>query len=1019
MWKKSNIVTAREEEGFDDDNDSEYMAKIAEGDDVFSSLRAPEVGSGVSLAPPTRQVSVQQPTSLTPPSRRVTSIQPQLRQSHRNSLVSIPEDSRVSNDANSSVVLPSRLASRLSGVSQPSFGRMPTRGPYRGPHGRNPSAHGSPKSHRPPVHNPSRVASIALKRGGASTVEGTKTIRLSVMPTVNMPPSSGQSVARPPTAKLSFAPKRLLDIENGVSILISDQRFLPQQRFQELGEDGAIIVTEKSDGPVMTQEDAVFFEDRGRSLRDRIHAKDIRDFDANNEVGLMGGAWRGTLKRLVVVSMDSINALRLSRILQLFLPFLTGYEAYIIGQLIEALDSGRPRDIRYVLNVAFQNRNVSRILAQQMGPRFDFLWHWHTQITWNRLFDSWGQLPLVGITRFPATENFPATRDHALASIFRVALGEGNWITRVVTQNRQGLVTTNPNNTAQNLAAESNGFELANRNQFGTHMGRIKTNEFRFHHRLPTDESIVRTFVVNPAPTMINNGVVHVLRQLAKHWHNMLYQFSGNFAHQRQEQLNPFETLRFHMPVVLLTLSSLRGRNKWDAQVLGPCIRKLQELKPSMTTEGARALVRELIENIAVNVCGGVASVVDPLVDWLNAIYRSCEVLEDEAQQVYQIVTSVEIGIRLGHDLITQMSWKIPKDGQLKQAILNHILGKPPIPGISERRIRSALTLVTPRDKRTLIELVRNKMAGSKPAQLLLGRARTLLHRELRREVLNEVIRSISVGEEVTDVVHDEWYWLETDKGRRAVYRYDDKVTGRDQHRFVHVDSNVEKFVPLGHKGIKVFAYVPVAESITRAQKAFMTIELDHGKKFIYDAFMEFTFLRTALRRLVVLSQLHCEELDNARLNVLAEVQRCQHSQVSIKDMVPGETYFTYNHENKSYEPFVCQKTYSTGDPEWQELARKRIVKVPPQSIIVIGGGPTGLTATMHCLENCLVSGGVMKLYEARDAFQQGGATFERAQIVRLDARWIAMLRYHLGTGFEDVFIPATGETDSQLGNTL
>ena len=42
------------------------------------------------------------------------------------------------------------------------------------------------------------------------------------------------------------------------------------------------------------------------------------------------------------------------------------------------------------------------------------------------------------------------------------------------------------------------------------------------------------------------------------------------------------------------------------------------------------------------------------------------------------------------------------------------------------------------------------------------------------------------------------------------------------------------------------------------------------------------------------------------------------------------------------------------------------------------------------------MSGGTMKLSEARDSFAKGGATFERAQIVRLDARWIAMLRYHL-----------------------
>ena len=53
------------------------------------------------------------------------------------------------------------------------------------------------------------------------------------------------------------------------------------------------------------------------------------------------------------------------------------------------------------------------------------------------------------------------------------------------------------------------------------------------------------------------------------------------------------------------------------------------------------------------------------------------------------------------------------------------------------------------------------------------------------------------------------------------------------------------------------------------------------------------------------------------------------------------------------------------------------------------------------------------------DAFEQEAAAFERAQIVRLDARQISMLRYHLGTGYEDVFIPGKGETDAHHGNTL
>jgi hypothetical protein len=39
--------------------------------------------------------------------------------------------------------------------------------------------------------------------------------------------------------------------------------------------------------------------------------------------------------------------------------------------------------------------------------------------------------------------------------------------------------------------------------------------------------------------------------QVVRHWTNMLTQPYGNFAHQRQEQLRPFEFLRFHLPVIL------------------------------------------------------------------------------------------------------------------------------------------------------------------------------------------------------------------------------------------------------------------------------------------------------------------------------------------------------------------------------------------------------------------------------------------------------------------------------------
>ena len=143
------------------------------------------------------------------------------------------------------------------------------------------------------------------------------------------------------------------------------------------------------------------------------------------------------------------------------------------------------------------------------------------------------------------------TRDFTVATLLRAVLGEGNFLTRS-TSGRQALQTDQNNVVAQNLAAETTGFETANRNQFGSYMGRLKTKNFRRQHRLPVDESIVRSFQANPIGTVTNNGVEHVLGQLARHWRNMLYQEQGNFAHQRMEQLNPFQFLRFQLPPLLI-----------------------------------------------------------------------------------------------------------------------------------------------------------------------------------------------------------------------------------------------------------------------------------------------------------------------------------------------------------------------------------------------------------------------------------------------------------------------------------
>ena len=559
------------------------------------------------------------------------------------------------------------------------------------------------------------------------------------------------------------------------------------------------------------------------------------DFVSHNEINdsHLGQLWRAVLQSILLWSLDDTNALRLTRPLQLFLPFLTGHEAYLMSQVIQAMDNyphnssnssnaakrkrDNPYELEMALRQAFGNRNVSRILVQTMRVRFDFLWHWGTMVTWNRVFDGWGQLPFVGITSFPATENFPSTRNHALASMFRLFLGPGNWLTRVVTQGREALVTDNhpEATTAQNLAAESNGFEAANRNQFGTYFGRRKLNEFRLAHRLPTDESIVRTFVAQPMSTLVNNGVVHVLRQLAKHWHNILHQECGNFSHQRMEQLDPFETLRFHIPEVLLALSSLRGRNKWDSKVLGPMIQRLQGLKPGSNANEARSMLRELKTTVVSSVCAGVPSVANPFHSWLDAILVACDKIDAQAAKVYKLVLSVDKGIHLGYTLFTQVSWKVPSHVDLEQLILDHIHGKP-LPPNTKLRIRSALQQTTPRDMRTLIELVKNNLTDTRPAKLLLARVITLLQRELRRERLNRCLRQMSTGKTVSHVpVHREWYWLvEESGGKQDVYAYDELGSKGNTRRFVHVNSGKERWVSHPSKTVVLKSYIAVAEAI-------------------------------------------------------------------------------------------------------------------------------------------------------------------------------------------------------------
>lgn len=294
----------------------------------------------------------------------------------------------------------------------------------------------------------------------------------------------------------------------------------------------------------------------------------------------------------------------------------------------------------------------------------------------------------------------------------------------------------------------------------------------------------------------------------------------------------------------------------------------------------------------------------------------------------------------------------------------------------SRDAILAAVDKLAPKDYRLMRELVSKKIKGTDATDLLVGRTVSLVKREIQREALNRKIRESSRGKrkDATTLQINEWYWVKTDSGFR-IHLFKSMTASASRLRFVDVDVNIPVIFQAG--AVEVYEYLPVAEAISRAQKVFMTIELDYQTKFSYNAFMEFgkpdseSSLRTRLRRLLSLVQLQCSEMDKARHNVLSEIKK---------------------HRGRD-----CA----------------------PQSTVVLGGGPTGLLMAIHCAQSVIMSGGVLKVFESRDAYDKGAATFERAQIVRLDSRWIAMLRYHLGTSYEDVYVPLTGETDPHLGNTI
>ena len=58
----------------------------------------------------------------------------------------------------------------------------------------------------------------------------------------------------------------------------------------------------------------------------------------------------------MLVSLDDVNRAQITRTLQVSMPFFTGYEAFILDNLIGALDKGDKGTVSFVHQLLAQNR---------------------------------------------------------------------------------------------------------------------------------------------------------------------------------------------------------------------------------------------------------------------------------------------------------------------------------------------------------------------------------------------------------------------------------------------------------------------------------------------------------------------------------------------------------------------------------------------------------------------------------------------------------------------------------------
>lgn len=635
------------------------------------------------------------------------------------------------------------------------------------------------------------------------------------------------------------------------------------------------------------------------------------DIKYNNEIiqsaGKVGVFWRSTFKTLLItLTSDYQNSLHFAQALQIQVDFLSPHEALILGTVIEALL--QKSKVNDALKSAFKNRNVGRQLVQASSI-LNYFWHLGFQIQNARKFDALGRVMFLDkkVSFPPATENDLSSFFLSIRSILRLILGPGRYITRVVTRGREEFVVDDINAIAQNLAAETTGFEESMRNQFGNYFGRKRIDDFRVENRLVTDESVLRAFFSQPQSVLINNGTFHVLSVLKKHWENVVSNDFGTFSHQRMEQLNVCLSMRLHLPIVLFTLANQRGLCSWDIKNLGEKIKELMKVTAGEDMSKPEKLINDLLEGDFLDkVCGRDEMHVDVLKAWIKSMKKSIDVIKVEKEKVQKYIDLAAEGIDVGTQLALKTVWEVAEDTELVQNIIGFIKLRKAIILVatpndnqspSEEWCVEKLGMLTLDDLTELLSMLKKKMhnadqivmnlkefMGTGKTQIPIGQhlsdnQATNKIKEQHKYILKDIHSLIKGRDKERDYLCDKALGHLTPRDKRTVIELvmkdkEDsnpakllikrtKTLLRREIRRAALDAQLEELKKLQNPKAKII----------EAQKQFMDIELECLQRFSYDAFMEFSDLRQNLMKLQIISQIHCDSLDTARLERLMYVK--------------------------------------------------------------------------------------------------------------------------------------------------